>query len=84
MALPDFMADGGFHLQFPTGNQAKLDFVTNRAADPPLVGDARDSRKAHSRGAANDFQNFRNGIDTLNRVNIGLTYAVHTNSTNAS
>src|SRR5712664_3788142 len=63
-------------LQLPAGHQAELDFIAHRAANPPLLGDARHGGKTHAGRSAHHFQNARNRRDTLHgsyvRAEVGL------------
>ena len=76
VALPDFVAKGGLDLQLPAGHQAEFDFIAHRAANPPLLGDARHGGKTHAGRPAHHFQNARNRRDTLHgsyvRAEVGL------------
>jgi hypothetical protein len=65
VALPYFMADGGFELKFPAGCQAECDFIAHRAAYPSLFGDARDGGKTHAGRPADHLKNPRNRRDAL-------------------
>jgi len=49
----------------PRGHQAEFDFIAHRAANPPLLGDARHGGKTHAGRSAHHFQNARNRRDTL-------------------
>jgi hypothetical protein len=62
----DFVANGGFDLQFVSG----LLFHPVHRKHPPLLGNARDRGKAHSRRAANDLKNRWHRLDTVNSGNI--------------
>ena len=76
-ALPDLVADGGFQFEFPAGHEAESDFVAHRAADPAVLGDARDGRKTHPGGATHHFKNARHRCDTLHGSDIGAEIGRH-------
>ena len=76
-ALPDFVTDGGFDLQFPARRQPECDLVAHRAANPSLLGDAGDRGKAHAGRAADNFENARNRRDALHRGNIRVEVDRH-------
>ena len=60
VALPGLVAQGGFDLKLSAGHETELDFVAHRAANPPLLGDARHGGKTHAGRPAHHFQNARN------------------------
>jgi hypothetical protein len=64
-ALPDLVADGGLDLEFPAGRKPERDLATHRAANPPILGDARDGGETHAGGTAHHFENARHRCDPL-------------------
>jgi hypothetical protein len=57
-------------LKFPAGGQAEFNFVADRTANPPLLGDARHCGKTHAGRPADHFQNARNRRDNLHGSDI--------------
>jgi hypothetical protein len=76
-ALPDFVADRGFDVQFAAGLQSEADLIEDGAANPALIGDPRDGCKAHSGRSAYDLENARHRDDTLNGSDIGCKIFHH-------
>jgi hypothetical protein len=68
--LSDFVTDGGFDVEFFARLQSETNFVEDAARDPPGFSDARDSREAHARQAANHIQNGWNGRDVRDGLDI--------------
>jgi hypothetical protein len=77
VALPNFVANRGFDLQLPAGDQAEGDLIPNGAANPAVFGHTRDRGEAHSGRTANHFKDTRYGVDTLHGSNIRAQVGHH-------
>jgi hypothetical protein len=77
VALPDLVAKGSPDLKFPAGWQAEFNFVADRTANPPLLGNARHGRKTHAGRPADHFQNARNRRNALHGSDIRGEVARH-------
>jgi hypothetical protein len=53
------------------------DLVTHRAANPPILGDARDGGEAHAGGTAHHFENARHRCDPLHGSDIRIELGRH-------
>ena len=62
-AITNFVADRRLNVELASRQESEGNFVTNGASDPTIPRHSRHSRKTHSGGAADDFQNGRNGVD---------------------
>jgi hypothetical protein len=70
--LPDLMTDRSLELQFAPGPEAELDVIAHRASDPATLGHPGYGRKAHSGGAADNFQDGRHGSDAVDSGEVCL------------
>ena len=77
VVLPDLVAKGGFDHQFPTGYQAERDFVAYRAANPPVLSDARHGGETHAGRSADYFKNARDCRNTLHGSDIRAEVGRH-------
>jgi hypothetical protein len=57
------VANGGFHPQLTARLKAQCDAIAHRAGNPPILGYARDCRKAQARRLTGHIENHRYGID---------------------
>jgi hypothetical protein len=65
----DFVANGGFGLAVRQRVEGPTLFHPVHRKHPPLLGNARDRGKAHSRRAANDLKNRWHRLDTVTAAN---------------
>ena len=79
----ELMADLGIDLQLASRPQTELNLIVDRTAQPTLVRNPRDRRKAHSREATNDPQERRNRLDPAYGVNIRPNVLIHAASSRA-
>jgi hypothetical protein len=70
-AITNFVADRRLHIELAARQESEGDLVTNGASNPTILRHPRHGRKTHSGGAADDFQNRRNGVDPRNCGYIG-------------
>src|SRR5690606_27288600 len=72
VAPADLVADGGGHHQLAAGLEAELNLVADRAGDPALRRHPCDGGESHAGGAADDFQDLRQGVDTADTGHVGF------------
>ena len=65
-AITNLVADRRLNVELAAWQKSERNFVADSAGDPTIPRHSRHSREAHSGGAADDFQNGRNGVDLGN------------------
>src|ERR1700677_3739213 len=70
-AIANLVADRRLNVELAARQQSEGNFVTHGASDPAIPRDSPHGRKTHSRGAADDFENGRNGVDPRNCGYVG-------------
>jgi hypothetical protein len=70
--LPDLVAKRGLDLKFSARLEAELNIVLHRAGNPPFLRYPGDGGKAHTRRAADDFEDRCNGVGPLNSLDVAV------------